>query len=96
MVFRSQQSPQDQHKVVKCKFKDQEDTRATPAKDTAADAAADSRPLPPPPSSTGVWQQQQAGWSVHLPPALGARSETARGREEVVVERLPRPKADAN
>ena len=34
--------PQDQHKVVKCKFKDQEETRATPDKDAAADAAANA------------------------------------------------------
>ena len=34
--------PQDQHKVVKCKFKDQEETRATPDEDTAAFAAANA------------------------------------------------------
>ena len=34
--------PQDQHKVVKCKFKDQEETRATPDEDAAADAAANA------------------------------------------------------
>ena len=36
--------PQDQHKVVKCKFKDQEETRATPGpdEDAATDAAANA------------------------------------------------------
>ena len=34
--------PQDQHKVVKCKFKDQEETRATPEEDAATDAAANA------------------------------------------------------
>ena len=34
--------PQDQHKVVKCKFKDQEETRATPDEDATADAAANA------------------------------------------------------
>ena len=34
--------PQDQHKVIKCKFKDQEETRATPDEDAAANAAANA------------------------------------------------------
>ena len=34
--------PQDQHMLVKCKFKDQEETRATPDQDAAADAAANA------------------------------------------------------
>ncbi len=39
MRFRAQVET----KVVKCKFKDQEDTRTTPDEDTAADAAADDQ-----------------------------------------------------
>ena len=34
--------PQDQHMFVKCKFKDQEETRAAPDEDAAADAAANA------------------------------------------------------
>ena len=34
--------PHDQHKVVNCKFKDQEGTKATPDEDAAANAAANA------------------------------------------------------
>ncbi len=41
--------PQDQHKVVKCKFEDQEETRATPDEDAAAYAAVNAAtPTTPP------------------------------------------------
>ena len=40
--------PQDQHKVVKCKFKDQEEIRATPDEDAADAAANAAAPTIPP------------------------------------------------
>ena len=47
--------PQDQHKVVKCKFKDQEENRATPDEDAATDAAAnDATPTIPPHGSAAA------------------------------------------
>ena len=47
--------PQGQHKVVKCKFKDQEETRATPDEDAAADAAANAAaPTIPPHGSAAA------------------------------------------
>ena len=90
--------PQEQHKVVKCKFKDQEETRATPDEDAAADAAANA--ATPPAPRAGARQPPLAGWSLQRPPslpvalllALGARASGWHG----VAGRMLGPKADAN
>ncbi len=81
-------------KVIKRKFEDQEDTGTTRDEDAAANAA---------PHLTGELQQQQAGWSLHLPPALpvvlspvlGAWALRASGWQGVV-GRMLGPKTDAD
>ncbi len=54
-------------------------------------------PPPPLPSPTGARQPHLTGRGLLLPPALGARAGVARqGTQEGVVERLARPRADAD
>ena len=65
--------PQDQHKVVKCKFKDQEEARATTDEDAAADAAANAAtPTIPPHGSVAA-----AAGRVEPPAAPITASSTA-------------------
>jgi hypothetical protein len=78
-------------KVVKHKFKDQEDTRLILEPEQHSRRTLQQMqmltPPPPPPSSTGALQQLPAGWSLHrppalpvvLPPALGARASGWQG-----------------
>ena len=92
--------PQDQHKVVKCKFKDQEETRATPDEDVAANAAA---PTIPPhgsaasaagrvePPAAPITASSPAGG---LPQALGALARASGWHG--VAGRMLGPKADAD
>jgi len=64
---------QDQHKIIKCKFKDQEETRATPDEDAAADAAANAAtPTIPPQGSAAA-----AAGRVEPPAALITASSPA-------------------
>ena len=89
--------PQDQHKVVKCKFKDQEETRATPDEDAAADAAANAAaPTIPPHGSAAAaaGRVEPPAAPVALPPALGALARASGWHG--VAGRMLGPKADAN
>ncbi len=83
-------------KIIKRKFEDQEDTMGTPP------PTPKLMPSPPPPRLTGVQQPQQAGWSLHLPPALPVVLPPALGawalrasRQLGVVGRMLGPKDDA-
>ena len=57
--------PRDQHKVVKCKFKDQKETRATPDEDAAAVAAANAAT----PTTQQHWGAAAAAGRVDPPAA---------------------------
>jgi hypothetical protein len=88
-------------KVVKRKFKDQDDTGLAPDADaayasTAAGAgAADAATSVIPPD--GGAEPHPAGKSLLLPPSLLPRAGAARGRREGVLKRvLARPQADAD
>jgi hypothetical protein len=56
-------------KVIKSKFKDQEDTRTTEHEDATTDTTTNAAPQPHR-LTEAAQQQQLAGWSLHLPPAL--------------------------
>ena len=86
--------------VVKCKFEDQEETRATPDEDAAADAAANAAaPTIPPHGSAAaaagrVEPPAAPITPVALPQALGALARASGWHG--VAGRMLGPKADAN
>jgi hypothetical protein len=72
------------------------DLRQTPTPPTPPTPLTPTPP-PPLPRPTGARQQHPTGRGLLLPQALGARAGAARrGRREGVVERLARPRADAD
>ncbi len=72
------------------------DLRQTPTPPTPATPPTPTQP-PPLPRRTGARQQHLTGRGLLRSPALGARAGAARrGRQEGVVERLARPRADAD
>jgi len=88
--------------VVKCKFKDQEETRAAPDEDAAADAAANAAAPTRPSRRTGARHPPPAGWSLQQPPSLPVALPQALGALarasgwHGVAGRMLGPKADAN
>ena len=69
--------PQDQHKVVKCKFKDQQETSATPDVDAVADAAADAATPTIPPHGSAAAAAGRVEPPAALPPGLVALARTS-------------------
>jgi hypothetical protein len=75
------------------------DLHQTPTQPTQPTLPTLPTPTPPPPLPrlTGAQQPHPTGRGFLRPPALGARAGAARrGRREGVVERLARPRADAD